>query len=338
VGRGLGERRGMADLLASDESDEDVEPAAKSRKLDPPAQPAPAAQAAPAKDVGAAAAKAATQGGGGELRNGMAVELVGFASSAMNGAKGKLGKFSEAKGIWQVFLEGTETAKAVKPKNLKPSAAPEPAAKKAADPAPAPAGGKQPAARGKDALKMGEFSAMPKPKFVNFKTDWRPDDNMPQDNDANGWLEVLRDVYVRQLREINQYPEPPPFHTIFEPVADPTAADTKALRQALTMQLQILTRARYGEGSQPNSSSWGGKGHKGGGHMAHTSHAGLGKPSYPWQQSKGSWGNKGSAPFGKGPSGPPRMPMVGMAGTPAPMRGPDPLQEAAQILSAATKA
>ncbi|CAK0862420.1 unnamed protein product, partial [Prorocentrum cordatum] len=219
----------------------------------------------------------------------MAVELVGFASAAMNGARGKLGKYSEAKGIWQVFLEGTETAKAVKPKNLKPTGAPEPAKK--ADAAPAPAkkadAAKQPAkkadaARGKDALKMGEFHAMPKPKFVNFKTDWRPDDNMPQDNDANGWLEVLRDVYVRQLREINQYPEPPPFHTIFEQVADPTAADTKAVRQALTMQLQILTRARYGEGSQPNA--WG-KGHKGG-HVAHASHAAMGKPSYPWQQAK----------------------------------------------------
>lgn len=276
----------------------------------------------------------ATTGGGGELRSGMAVELVGFASSAMNGAKGKLGKYSEAKGIWQVFLEGTETAKAVKPKNLKPTAAPAPAKK--ADAAPAPAASKQPAARGKEALKVGDFNAMPKPKFVNFKTDWRPDDNMPQDNDANGWLEVLRDVYVRQLREINQYPEPPPFHTIFEPVADPTAVDTKALRQALTMQLQILTRARYGEGSQPNS-GWGGKGHKGG-HMTHASHASLGKPSYPWQQSKGSWGKSSSVGFGKGPSGPPRMPMVGQAGTPAPMRGPDALQEAAQVVSAATKA
>jgi len=88
---------------------------------------------------------------------------------------------------------------------------------------------------------------------------------LPGDGDGEGWLELLRDGYCRQLREENEYMEPPPFHRAMHYAANPSdqmVPPGKFPRQALNMQLQLLLRARAGDGVVPGKGP--GKGAPGG--------------------------------------------------------------------------
>eukprot|EP00411_Alexandrium_monilatum_P061747 CAMPEP_0175535718 /NCGR_PEP_ID=MMETSP0096-20121207/24341_1 /TAXON_ID=311494 /ORGANISM="Alexandrium monilatum, Strain CCMP3105" /LENGTH=228 /DNA_ID=CAMNT_0016838519 /DNA_START=35 /DNA_END=721 /DNA_ORIENTATION=+ len=79
------------------------------------------------------------------------------------------------------------------------------------------------------------------------------DEALPFEHDSESWLELLRDGYVRQLREENEYPEPPPFHRAIHFAANPgePIPPGKYPRQALNMQLQLLLRARAVDGHLP---------------------------------------------------------------------------------------
>merc|ERR550532_3436349 len=97
--------------------------------LEPAADETASAPAAPATSQGGAdesgdiimpdsSATAATSStDGSALKTGMQVKLKGI-SESMNGKHGRLGKFSDKTGCWQVFLENTSAAKAVRPQNL----------------------------------------------------------------------------------------------------------------------------------------------------------------------------------------------------------------------------
>eukprot|EP00418_Pyrodinium_bahamense_P089100 CAMPEP_0179040688 /NCGR_PEP_ID=MMETSP0796-20121207/15773_1 /TAXON_ID=73915 /ORGANISM="Pyrodinium bahamense, Strain pbaha01" /LENGTH=253 /DNA_ID=CAMNT_0020737035 /DNA_START=38 /DNA_END=798 /DNA_ORIENTATION=+ len=79
------------------------------------------------------------------------------------------------------------------------------------------------------------------------------DEALPFEGDMDAWLELLRDGYVRQLREENEYPEPPPFHRAIHFAASPGEPIPlgKYPRQALNTQLQLLLRVRAPEGILP---------------------------------------------------------------------------------------
>eukprot|EP00933_Yihiella_yeosuensis_P048831 TRINITY_DN45241_c0_g1_i1.p1 TRINITY_DN45241_c0_g1~~TRINITY_DN45241_c0_g1_i1.p1 ORF type:complete len:206 (-),score=50.97 TRINITY_DN45241_c0_g1_i1:84-701(-) len=69
---------------------------------------------------------------------------------------------------------------------------------------------------------------------------------LPTENDNDSWLELLRDSFFRQLREENEFKEPPPFNranSFAAPQGTACPAD-KYPRQALNQQLQILSRYR----------------------------------------------------------------------------------------------
>eukprot|EP00442_Polarella_glacialis_P038577 CAMPEP_0115120228 /NCGR_PEP_ID=MMETSP0227-20121206/45557_1 /TAXON_ID=89957 /ORGANISM="Polarella glacialis, Strain CCMP 1383" /LENGTH=183 /DNA_ID=CAMNT_0002521839 /DNA_START=71 /DNA_END=622 /DNA_ORIENTATION=+ len=72
---------------------------------------------------------------------------------------------------------------------------------------------------------------------------------LPQEGDSEGWLELLRDGYYRQLREENEYKEPPPFHRAMQfawSAASPgeLCPETKYPRAALNFQMQMLMKLR----------------------------------------------------------------------------------------------
>lgn len=74
------------------------------------------------------------------------------------------------------------------------------------------------------------------------------EEHLPLETDSDAWLDLLRDGYLRQLREENEYPEPPPFHRAIHFAADaggPCPAG-KYPKIALNMQLQMLLKARTG--------------------------------------------------------------------------------------------
>mmetsp|Transcript_35530 Transcript_35530/g.81384 ORF Transcript_35530/g.81384 Transcript_35530/m.81384 type:complete len:241 (+) Transcript_35530:48-770(+) len=102
------------------------------------------------------------------------------------------------------------------------------------------------------------------------------EEGLPFETDADGWLELLRDGYLRQLREENEYPEPPAFHRAmhFGAKEDEPVPPGKYPKQALNIQLHLLLRARAGEGCMPQ----GNKGCAGKGkHMKGGGNKGYGK-------------------------------------------------------------
>uniref|UniRef100_A0A7S1RAA9 Uncharacterized protein n=1 Tax=Alexandrium catenella TaxID=2925 RepID=A0A7S1RAA9_ALECA len=160
------------------------------------------------------------------LRTGMKVCLRGFSSEAMNGLKGTLGRFSEKQGSWQVFLESSSAAKAVRPQNLELLPDQDDAMKDAALPG-AAAGG---APAGDDP--MAEV--------------------LPPDNDGDAWVELLRDAYMRQLRSDNEYPEPPPYERVNRLAANQFPVPEGMFpAHALRMQSQMLHRCFNGDGPRP---------------------------------------------------------------------------------------
>merc|ERR1712217_980964 len=72
---------------------------------------------------------------------------------------------------------------------------------------------------------------------------------LPADDDADAYIELMRDAYIRQLRQDADWPEPPPFprahnHASFTP---PIPTDSYPAA-ALNLQFQILQRARQDQG------------------------------------------------------------------------------------------
>merc|ERR1712217_40278 len=72
---------------------------------------------------------------------------------------------------------------------------------------------------------------------------------LPADDDADAYIELMRDAYIRQLRQDADWPEPPPFprannHASF---TQPIPADSYPTA-ALNLQFQILQRARQDQG------------------------------------------------------------------------------------------
>merc|ERR1712217_395891 len=72
---------------------------------------------------------------------------------------------------------------------------------------------------------------------------------LPADDDADAYIELMRDAYIRQLRQDADWPEPPPFprannHASF---TQPIPADSYPAA-ALNLQFQILQRARQDQG------------------------------------------------------------------------------------------
>lgn len=180
------------------------------------------------------------------LRTGMAVRLVGFSSEALNGARGRLGKYSESKNLWQVFMESSKAAKAVTPKNLEPITIID-----IAD-----------SSKNREKKPLEDAPSWLQAAWAPAASDWRPgreEGGLPYDDDHVGWIELLRDAYLQQLREEHEIPEPPPFHTCFDHAADHPVPKDKLPRHSLQMQLHMLTRSKRG-----NEEQWGkGKG-KGG--------------------------------------------------------------------------
>lgn len=88
------------------------------------------------------------------------------------------------------------------------------------------------------------------PPTVNIMISGPEEEVLPLEHDGDGWLELLRDGYFRQLREENEYPEPPPFHRAIHFGVNPgePVPAGKFPRHALNMQLQLLQRYRTGEG------------------------------------------------------------------------------------------
>lgn len=244
---------------------------------------------------------AAAQGGGetgdarhDHLRPGMCVRLVGFQTPDMNGLQGKLGKYSESKRCWQVFLEGSTTAKAVRPGNLELVASQEelPRAHEGRHPRAQvvrpPANGvaltpEQTAALAAHPMGMGVLAALrgggqPLP-MLHYDgpgpppgPEWQ-EDALPMEEDKESWVELLRDALSRQLRADAELPEPPPFHRASHFGASASVGqrlpDGKFPSQALNFQLQMLHRARtlgeyqaayqvgpYGYGQGYNSGGW----------------------------------------------------------------------------------
>jgi len=69
---------------------------------------------------------------------------------------------------------------------------------------------------------------------------------LPQDQDMDGWLELLRDGSAQQFRGANEWPEPPPFHRALHFAALPgeKCPTGKYPREALNTQLQMLFKTR----------------------------------------------------------------------------------------------
>mmetsp|Transcript_86208 Transcript_86208/g.152626 ORF Transcript_86208/g.152626 Transcript_86208/m.152626 type:complete len:210 (+) Transcript_86208:69-698(+) len=70
---------------------------------------------------------------------------------------------------------------------------------------------------------------------------------LPADTDGEGWLELLRDGYFRQLREENEWPEPAPFPRALlfaAPYYGQKCPDRKFPRLALDQQKSVLAQMR----------------------------------------------------------------------------------------------
>jgi len=114
---------------------------------------------------------------------------------------------------------------------------------------------------------------------------------LPPDSDGDGWLELLRDGFARQLREENECEEPPAFHRAMLFAADPGLPIPKGKfpRQSLNAQLQLLFRLRGGtDGPQMVM--------PGKGCGKHPMSMGKGKVAPPGQIVVGGAGQLGKAP------------------------------------------
>jgi len=252
----------------------------------PAAAPAAAASSSAAAPQPQAAATGSTAGVH-DLHSGMAVRLINFQNEAMNGQRGKLGKFSSKQGLWQVFLETTSTSKAVRPVNLEPA----PEAPAAAERTPPAAAGSAASSRGGGGSSGAAAEAtqgappqvvaamaalrgvVPSPKGLKpFDgpgpppgPEWQ-EDLLPVDDDKESWVELLRDVCVRTVRAEGEITEPAPFHRAnhWSAMAVPgqPLPEGKFPAQALSHQHQMLMRLRSGDFAGPYGSasgSWGGQ-------------------------------------------------------------------------------
>jgi len=176
------------------------------------------------------------------LRTGMMVRLKGFETEAMNGLRGRLGRFSEKQGSWQVFLDSTSSAKAVRPQNLEMD----------------PDGDKNM----KDALPGLSPGTGPPPEegamdtsgdSTNAATRDEPmQEGLPLDHDGDAWVELLRDAYMRQLRSDNEYPEPPPYERANRFASNQIPVPEGMFpSHALRLQSQMLHRRVYGDALRP---------------------------------------------------------------------------------------
>lgn len=209
------------------------------------------------------------------LRTGMKVRLVGFKNTGMNGKRGLLGKFSESKGIWQVFIEPTNASKAVRPQNLEADEDGGAACKPNQKP---------PLVTNPMVATMAAAirTVVPSPALQAFDgpgpppgPEWQ-EDVLPNDDDRESWLELLRHAQFRQIRADAEHPEPPPFHRAHHFAASSSRGrilpEGKFPNEALSFQLQMLFRTRSGDFygyQQPQhvwygrQCYWGGGGHYG---------------------------------------------------------------------------
>jgi len=195
---------------------------------------------------------AASSKDGSALKTGMQVKLKGI-SESMNGKHGRLGKFLDKTGCWQVFLENTSAAKAVKPQNLEllPGAEPIPDAVGASSTT-TPAGANVTPADGQPtASSTGAGVVQPTAARQMAPRSLVPD--LPMDHDMDAWVELLRDAYMRQLRSDNEYPEPPPFDQAnrYGVSHGQPVPEGHFPSQALKQQQQVLHRSYHGEGTKP---------------------------------------------------------------------------------------
>lgn len=301
-------------------------PAAAAQPQPAVAQPAaasapPAAAAAPPPEQQAPAAGLAQTGSGDvvavKLRTGMKVRLIGFQSREMNGQRGRLGKYSEKQGCWQVFLESTSASKAVRPPNLEyiedgdadmgGADGKDAAAGKAAAAATGDAAALLAASPLVAAMAAAMRGVVPAPQIPQWDGPGPPpgpewmEDVVPQDDDRESWVELLRDAYVHQLRADAEHPEPPPFHRAnhfaasVPPNLGRTLPEGKYPTQALNFQLQMLFRARTGEyNTMPTTSPYG--------YGGYGSYGGYGNQGFWAPGGKRSFGGKGGFGGGYGPA------------------------------------
>eukprot|EP00443_Scrippsiella_acuminata_P056718 CAMPEP_0115469630 /NCGR_PEP_ID=MMETSP0271-20121206/51580_1 /TAXON_ID=71861 /ORGANISM="Scrippsiella trochoidea, Strain CCMP3099" /LENGTH=489 /DNA_ID=CAMNT_0002896737 /DNA_START=53 /DNA_END=1519 /DNA_ORIENTATION=+ len=250
-------------------------------------QPPAAAEIATPVQVQAAPAKQADNNSSSvRLRTGMKVRLIGFQSREMNNQRGRLGKYSEKQGCWQVFLDSTSASKAVRPPNLEPiiedgdvdmSPAANGTGTNEATPSAVAAAGDAVAALAANPLVAAMAAAMrgvvPAPALPQWDGPGPPpgpewfEDVLPPEEDKESWVELLRDAYVSQLQADAEHPEPPPFHRAnhfaasVPPNMGRTLPEGKYPNQALNFQLQMLFRARTGEyNAAPAAGPYGGGG------------------------------------------------------------------------------
>ncbi|CAE7186972.1 unnamed protein product, partial [Symbiodinium pilosum] len=88
---------------------------------------------------------------------------------------------------------------------------------------------------------------------------------VPKDDDGEGWLELLRDGYYRQLREENEFKQPPPYPRAinFAAASGHPVAPSKYPRPALDLQRQILMKFRPDPPNPNKGKGMFGKGGKG---------------------------------------------------------------------------
>lgn len=73
---------------------------------------------------------------------------------------------------------------------------------------------------------------------------------LPDEADNEGWIELLRDGFFRQLREENEWPEPPPLPRALRHTVEnhETLSEGKFPYQALNTQLELLRKMRGPDG------------------------------------------------------------------------------------------
>mmetsp|Transcript_25870 Transcript_25870/g.59982 ORF Transcript_25870/g.59982 Transcript_25870/m.59982 type:complete len:257 (+) Transcript_25870:28-798(+) len=88
---------------------------------------------------------------------------------------------------------------------------------------------------------------------------------LPKEDDGEGWLELLRDGYFRQLREENEVKQPPPYPRAmnFGSPSGHLVPAGKYPRVALELQRQVLMKFRPDPPNPLKGKGYGGKGGKG---------------------------------------------------------------------------
>eukprot|EP00929_Paragymnodinium_shiwhaense_P049140 TRINITY_DN24801_c1_g1_i1.p1 TRINITY_DN24801_c1_g1~~TRINITY_DN24801_c1_g1_i1.p1 ORF type:complete len:240 (+),score=50.30 TRINITY_DN24801_c1_g1_i1:69-788(+) len=81
---------------------------------------------------------------------------------------------------------------------------------------------------------------------------------LPPEDDGDGWLELLRDAQWTDFREVNEYPQPLPYHRVVSLHAHDGQRCPKGKypRQALNRQLHVLQRFRVKEAFYMTGNSW----------------------------------------------------------------------------------